>query len=143
MGYYNDTNTGMLNKREENRKKRIDSNRHRKIWMRRFSIALFILIASFGGAYLGIWYFELSWSHMLTFPIPLLAAMLSLWLALLGLHDVYKEGGLGITLRVYDNRTNQTLYESGDYADCKAYIDAEFPDRKGDCEYIFISRVRV
>lgn len=42
--------------------------------------------------------------------------------------------------RVYDDRTNETLFESEDSMDCVQYIHANFEENDSDWEHIWIGK---
>lgn len=45
------------------------------------------------------------------------------------------------TDRVYDERTNETIFQSGDNAECVRFILRHYDESHKDSEHIFIDRV--
>ncbi|MCP9020121.1 hypothetical protein KEM64_09885 [Bacillus velezensis] len=43
--------------------------------------------------------------------------------------------------RVYDERTNETVFQSGDNAECVGFILGHYDEAHEDYEHIFIDRV--
>jgi hypothetical protein len=43
--------------------------------------------------------------------------------------------------RVFDNRTNETLFESTESIDCVGFINSNYDEGDDDFEYIFVEKI--